>query len=345
MRASCFSGGLLRDNELFGWSTDLLVALDELAPGLIRRVVLAAPMVRQAIFLSLADWSVLPTSGPEAPHRSVATSTAEVLRSGRAKDILAHQFGTVPEGLLSALERIGSNPLREPQSYARLWAIFKDRDKRRAAALREIRITACALWIVDTLDPLLVHAEVLKRVETVQQAHDLNRSVRFVKAVCSAATDEAISRAIVGMRGAEALPRLVRRFLRRADRFPAHPIAGDHELRPLTTARAFIEAGRAYQNCLATMIGEALIGRVAFAEFTTTAARVICEFRPLSGGHGWLLTDVHVERNAVVCNDLRAAAQHKCAQFGVPHVAVPEAHDWRSVRRMVRRADPFGFAA
>ena len=336
----------MRDGELLGWSTGLLVALDELAPGLIRRVVVAAPIVRQAIFLTLAHWSALPTFGPEAPSRSVATSTAETLRSGRAKDIVAHQFGAVPEGLLGALERIGPNPLHEPHCYARLWAFFTDRDRRKATALREVgKTTASALWVLDTLDPLLLHAEVLKRIETVQQAHDLNRSIRLLKSVCSAATDEAISRAIAGMRGPEALSRLVHRFLRRADRFPPHPIVGDHELRPLTSAREFIEASRAYRNCLATMIGEALMGRVAFAELATASVNAICEFRPLSGGCGWLLTDVHTARNGIVSTDLRETAQQKCAEVGVPHIAVPEAHDWRSVRRMVRRADPFAFAA
>lgn len=336
----------MRDDDLLGWSTGLLVALDELAPGLIRRVVVAAPMVRQAIFLTLAHWSALPSFGPEAPSREIATSTAEVLRCGRAKDIIAHQFGLVPEGLLGALERIGACPLGSPNGYSRLWAFFTDRDARKALALREVgQITARTLWVLDTLDPALVHAEVLKRIETAQQAHDLNRSIRFLKSVCSTATDDAISTAIGGMRSPDGLGRLVHRFIRQADRFPPHPIVGDHELQPLTTARAFIAMGRAYRNCLATMIGEALIGRVAFAELTTMSAKVICEFRPLSGGCGWLLTDVHIERNGMVPRELREAAQQKCAQFGVPHIAQPEETEWRSVRRMTRQADPFAFAA
>jgi hypothetical protein len=93
------------------------------------------------------------------------------------------------------------------------------------------------------------------------------------------------------------------------------------------------------------MIGEALVGRVAFAEFTGGSQPAICEFRPLSGGLGWLLAEVHIERNGIVPPDVRAAAQRKCAEFGIVHVAVPEAGEWRSVRRMIRQVDPFAFAA
>lgn len=72
----------MRDGEPLGWTTDLLVAFDGLAPGLIRRLMVSAPMVRQAIFLTLAEWEGFPTTGPDAPGPDVAESMAEVLRSG-----------------------------------------------------------------------------------------------------------------------------------------------------------------------------------------------------------------------------------------------------------------------
>lgn len=336
----------MRDDELFGWSTDLLVALDGLAAGLIRRLVVSAPMVRQAIFLTLAQWDTRPTAGADAPPREEAIVTAELLRCGRAKEIVAHQFGSVPEGLLPALERIGPLPLASAESYRRLWAFFADSDQRKARSLRDVgEITGRTLRVLDILDPVLVHAEVLKRVETAAQAHDLNRSVRFLRGVCSTATDEAIATAVAHMRSPDALPRLLQRFLRRADRFPPQPVESDHELRPLATARAMIAAGRDYRNCLASMVGEALVGRVAFAEFTSVSDKVICEFRPLSGDRGWLLVDVHAARNGLAPRELRQSAEEKCASLGIPHIAAPEAGDWRSVRRMIRSAEPFALAA
>jgi len=97
----------LREGEPLGWTTDLLVAFDGLAPGLIRRLMVSAPMVRQAIFLTLAAWEGFSATGPNAPAHDVAESMAQLLRSGWAKEIVAHQFGMVPDGLLPALERIG----------------------------------------------------------------------------------------------------------------------------------------------------------------------------------------------------------------------------------------------
>lgn len=336
----------MRDDELFGWSTDLLVALDGLAPGLIRRLVVSAPMVRQAIFLTLAEWDTRPAAGTDAPPREEAIATAELLRCGRAKEIAAHQFGSAPDGLLPALERLGPLPLSTSESYRRLRGMFTEADGRKARALRDVdEISARRIRVLDILDPVLVHAEVLKRVETAAQAHDLNRSVRFLRGVCSTATDEAISTAVAHMRSPGALPRLLQRFLRRADRFPPQPVDGDHELRPLATARAMIAAGRDYRNCLAAMVGEALVGRVAFAEFTGVSDKVICEFRPLSSGCGWLLVDVHAARNGLAPRELRQSAEEKCASLGIPHIAAPDAGDWRSVRRMIRSAEPFALAA
>lgn len=336
----------MRDGEPLGWTTDLLVAFDGLAPGLIRRLMVSAPMVRQAIFLTLAEWDSFPATGPDAPARDVAESLAEVLRSGWAKEIIAHQFGTVPDGLLPALERIGPAPMNLPQSYSRLWEMFTDGDQRKAAALRDVQeITARTIRILDALDPLLVHPATLQRVDSVPQAVDLNRAVRFIQAACSTATDEAISAAIAQMRSADGLPRLIDRFVRRADRFPHQPVAGDHELRPLATARAMTQAGREYRNCLASMIGEALVGRVAFAEFVGTTGKAVCEFRPLSGDRGWLLVDVHTLRNGLAPRDLRSAAEQKCAAVGIPHIASPDAGDWRSVRRAIRHHDALGLLA
>lgn len=74
--------------------------------------------------------------------------------------------------------------------------------------------------------------------------------------------------------------------MRRADLFPPHPITGDHEIRPLASARDFIEAGRRYRNCLVTLLDRALAGQVAFAEFRGEA---VVELRPLALGKGWLL--------------------------------------------------------
>lgn len=131
------------------------------------------------------------------------------------------------------------------------------------------------------------------------------------------------------------LSSVVSRFVRRADRFPLHPVTEDDEIRPLTSARDFITAARRYRNCLAKeMLDEALAGHVAFAE---VRGRCIAEFRPLSLGKGWVLHDVHVERNGFVDGELAAVARLKCESIGIPNIHGRESGEaWRRYRRFVR---------
>jgi hypothetical protein len=332
------------DNDLLGWATQPLIQLDDLAPGLLRRVVSSAPMVRQVIFLALAHLS---PCGDAHGTEQRPTAVADVLRRGWAKDIVRESLGPVPEGLLTTLERIGLHPLRSAQAYQWLWTTFAASDPAKANVLRSLpEVTDRVIQVLGALDGgVLIHPEVVKRVESALHARDLNRATRFIQAVSSKATDEVLSAGFDRMRAPNALPLMLHRFLRQADRFPPSPLSGDDELRPLATARALIEGGRRLRNCLHTMIGEVLVGRVAFAEYVGGSAPAICEFRPLSGGLGWLLSDVHVERNGLVPPDLRAAAQAKCASFGIAHVAAPDAGEWKSLRRILRQVDPFAFAA
>jgi hypothetical protein len=336
---------LHRDDDLLGWATKPLIELDELVAGLIRRVVTSAPMVRQAIFLTLAHLNRRGDAETTAQQPD-DTTFAELLRHGWAKQIVRDNLGNVPDGLLRTLDRIGPHPLPSAYSYQWLWTTFTSPDPRKANALISLsEVTDRSIQVLDALDGVLVHPEVLKRVDSVVQARELSKAIRFIQSACSTATDDVLSAGFARMRAPNALPVMLHRLLRQADRFPTPPLTGDHELRPLTTARDFVEAGRRFRNCLGTMIGDALVGRVAFAELASGSAPAICELRPLSGGLGWLLADVHVERNSIVSPDVRVAAQQKCADFGIAHVAVPDAGEWRSVRRMIRQLDPFAFAA
>lgn len=48
----------MREGGLLGWSTDALVKLDDEVPGIIARVLTAAPARRQAVFAALAAQEV-----------------------------------------------------------------------------------------------------------------------------------------------------------------------------------------------------------------------------------------------------------------------------------------------
>lgn len=334
-------------DKLLGWATDSLVELDPLAPGLIGRVLTASPKSRQAIYTVLASRLLI------AEHNDAFgrvddgddANLAFILREGRPREVLELVFGRVPDGWIGALERLGGQPMSNLNAYVKLHRVFADpKHDRKAEALRHVgQITEKMLSVLCALDDRWVHAETLKRLPDVTAAKDFNRAIAFVQSVSSKATDEAVAAAIARLAPTARLSGIVRRYIRRADRFPSHPLHADDDMRPLNSARDLIEAARRYRNCLASMIDRALIGQVAFAEFRGEA---IVELRPLTLDRGWLLDAVHVARNAHVPSTLAEEVERKCAAMGIPSFDQRDTgEDWRRYVRFARDTGAAGWVA
>lgn len=318
------------DGGLLGWCTTPLVKLDDEAPGILARVLTAAPARRQAIFAGLASREEkvgLYDSGDDL----FSVSFAEVIRHGRPNDILRRVFGEVPEGLSGMLAQVGERPLPRPKDYILLHDLASDEDARAADALRGSgRITCRKLDVLNALDHRWRHANLLERIDSGSEALKFNQAVSFIQSLNSKATDEAVAGAIAQMRPTSTLARLLDRFLQRADRLAAHPIvAGDDELRPLPTIRDVLEAGRRYRNCLRHRLADVAVGRMALAEFR---GECIVELRPTTG-LGWLLRDVHIERNRPVPLSLFADVEAKCDKMGIPRINEAGGGDGRSSYR------------
>lgn len=158
-----------------------------------------------------------------------------------------------------------------------------------------------------------------------------NQAIGFIQSLNSRATDEVVAEAIALMRPTSTLARLLDRFLQRADQLSSHPIAsGDNELRPLLTMRDVLDAGRRYRNCLRHRLADVAVGRMALAEFR---GECLVEFRPLTAGAGWLLRDVHIERNRPVPLSLFADVEMKCDEIGIPRINESGGGDGRSSYR------------
>lgn len=306
---------------MFGWATADLVRLDHLEPGVIARLLTATPRVRHAMLLAVA------ALGAERDDESDTfaaddAALARVLRRERAREIVIHAFGDSPNGLLGALARLGDAPLTCPLVYLGLRDLFTNpRHITKAKALGLIGdITERKLAVIDALDVRWLHPEVLARIDTPAAARAFNTALAAAQQVCSTATDEAVLQFIGRFQPRQSLADLVQRIKRRADRFPAHPVTEDNEIRPLVTAPDMISTGRTYRNCLVEKIDDVLAGRTAFAEFRGEA---IPEFRPLAGGFGWLFSEAHVANNAMVPPTIYEAARRKCLDVGISFV------DWR----------------
>lgn len=126
----------MRDGGLLGWCTTPLVKLDDHeAPGILARVLTAAPARRQAIFAGLASQEEK-VSVYDSGHDLFPASFAEVIRHGRPNDILRRAFGEVPEGFASMLTQIGERPLPRAKDYITLHSLLTNEDSRAAEALR-----------------------------------------------------------------------------------------------------------------------------------------------------------------------------------------------------------------
>lgn len=192
------------------------------------------------------------------------------------------------------------------------------------------------LAIVDKLDDPLVHHNTLCRLEDGRQASDFANAVAFAKSVCSWLTDDVIQSSIGQMGLTTTLPKVVARWVRRADRIPKNPVStGDDDLVPLVTPRSLIQVGHRYRNCLSNKVEEVLAGRLAFAEFRTDA---VVEFRPLT--QGWIVWQVHGHRNERATHAVETAALARCDLMGIARLDErPGGREWQRYCRFTRPSD------
>ncbi|WP_341022417.1 hypothetical protein [Brevundimonas diminuta] len=322
----------MREKGFLGWATGPLVKLDDAAPGVLARVLTAAPTRRQAIFAALAHWR------PESADAPLA-DLAEIVRHGRPADILRHALENVPVGYAGLLERIGEQPLASANDYLLLRDVCASPYTKAADALRACRrITHTTLRIALALDRRWVHANLLSRIDTLIEANDFNCAIDCIQSVSTKATDETVAEAIARMAPTTTTARLLTRMMHRADRLPTHPLGdGDNELRPFTLMRDYVGAARRYRNCLADNLDRVASGAMAIAEFRDEC---LVEFRPLTTGGDWVVWQVHGHRNRPVPCELTAEAVAACGRFGVPGIRNPAVNpEWRSYRRGSRIFD------
>ena len=315
---------LTQRDGLLGWATGRLVIHDANAPGVIRRLLSSGPMRRQAVFAAIA--SELASERHDQivgcePGETAAKAKAEMLRDGRARDVVACATGRdVPDGLLGALERVGLSPLQRPSSYARLIEAFTAPEQGHIAdALRYVgEINDTMLRIADMLPAWLVHPEVLKRLDSIADARGFTGAAATAQSVNSHLTEEVLRGALGQMREQTSLSDVISRFIRRADRTLAVPVPADEDVTPLQTTRQMVLASRQFRNCLATdrkIIG-ALLGRTAYAVLRGSA---VMEFVTLSDGT-WLYDGAYGVKNTPVDDVVEEVAMAKCAAAGVAYL-------------------------
>jgi hypothetical protein len=311
--------------SLHGWSLDLALRLDDLDRGFLADLHRASALQAQATYAALAEIAAgratpmrarLVGRGltKAAPSGGDLALLARFLRRAAPRTIIAVVYGAVPVGLLGALRRVGGTAM-EPDAYPRLHQLLTDpAHRRRGTLLRHIgEVTGTSLAVLDTLDPVLLRPEIIKRVHSTQGATGLNRAIALLRTRCSTATDAAITESLSRLAEGASLTSWLGKWARKADRLPS-PVPEDDDLRPLRTAALLIQHGRAYRNCLAHKVGEVLLGYGSYV--VSKRAPVIAELRSLGQGR-WLLDGLYGPGNAPPAADVADAVRAKLGGLGI----------------------------
>lgn len=318
-----------------GWAIDRAVTLDiNGSRGLIADLTVASALKRQAAFAVLATVDLGNPGAFLARLGMEQGGVGEVIRCRLAKDLVSAAFGMdAPRGYLRALIRIGSKPLEESHLYRRLFEIFThEADKQKAHALRYCGpIDATKIQIVDVLDPVLVHPEIVKHTRNVEKAREINEVIELIRSVCSKATNEAL---IVSLKDAadqdDDFSNFVQRWIEKADKFPPPPFPPQTDLVPLTAAAAMTETGRDMRNCLGQKIGEVVLGlayfyRVEVPLLDGQKVSLVAELQPLSNGT-WQVSEVYGKNNRIPATGIKVAVAKRFVQLGAVVAGNPAVH-------------------
>jgi hypothetical protein len=317
-----------------GWALQQAATLDKSGcRGLVADLTTASILKRQSAFAVLATVN-LGNPSPFLNRLEMEQSgVGEAIRSRLAKDLVRGAFGKpVPGGYLRALQRIGYKPLEKPHLYRRLFEIFtNETEDQKAHALRFCGpIDTARIEIVDALDPVLVHPEVLKRTRNVAKAQEANDLIRFLKEVCSSATDEALAAGLsVALEGGS-LDEFAQGWMEKADQLPPPPFPSQDGVIALTSAAVMTKVGKSMNNCLDTKVAEVALGLAYFykAEVAISdevSIPVVVELQPMSNGT-WAISEIHGKGNRPPTDEVKAAVVKRLLRLGAVVAGNPAVH-------------------
>jgi hypothetical protein len=309
------------------------VELDTICPGHLRATLYGSDLARQTRFLVYAEFAA-GDAATLANRLGVAEASPGIRNTGAGETVIGRAlavlkprgiveaiFGSTPDGYIGLLRRLGADPLPDPTLYRELHRLFASRDPADRARVRVLRqlpgtVSPVQIAIVLELDPVLLHPRFIRKIETLKEAHDLNAAVGYIRAHCSTATDEAIRQSVAVHLEEKIVEAFVRKWARRFDRLPFPLELDDPSLVVLNTGAKLIEAGRRFDNCLASKVPEVLVGRKLYIEVRIGASRgVIAELRRTS--QCWVLEMLHQRGYGRVPQELAAIVRRKLDAQGV----------------------------
>lgn len=320
------------------------VDIDAEYPGHLRAVLLGSDLARHAKFLTYAEI----IGGNEAalaqrlrdPEAASISGNAETDRVviGRALAILQPRsvveavFGTVPDGLLGLLARLGAEPLADFSLYRTAFNLYADpQHRRRAALLRQIegKVSHTKIAAAARLPDVLLRAAVLNKIHDVPvQLPSLSAFVNYIRVVCDA-DDAAIAHSLNDLRSGTSgqdLKSWAQTWMMRQVRLHVPPpIPAEDAAFSLIVGRDLARIGREFRNCLGERLAEAFLASTIHYLWTDApSGAAVVALSPLSDG-GWFVEDVRQARNRRLSSSGVRALRTALGKYGIAiHLLAPE---------------------
>lgn len=317
-----------------GFYLEVASKLDAASPGFLNRVLCASNLNRAIQF---AAYAAIDFSHPElmaARLRALAPDVcgttedplvqiAHGLRALYPRSIARAVYGSVPEGFLGVLGRLGPDPLPDPTDYRLAFDLFADpANKARAKLLRQKSgpVSAKHLRIAACLAPMLVHQKVFERVRSEFAVESLNMALDLIRQLHPALPDAVLEATLEGLSPKDRdLSEWVGTWLSKAETVPMNsPFpAGDPDLRLISPVK-LAELARRFRNCAASYAAYIGLGTHLIVEWTHPGQTAVIVLRSLSNG-SWLIEQVRSESNGVPERETLLAIRAKLEEYGILH--------------------------
>jgi hypothetical protein len=239
----------------------------------------------------------------------------------KPQSIVEAVFGSVPDGLMGVLQRLGHQPFANPRLYRVLHDLFATPlHRQKANVLREIGgpLNETTIQIIRELAAPWLRPEIVIRLRSLEEMRLFQDAVTVVTYVRPDLSEDDLARSFESLGARTDLQTWVSRFIESATCFPpGPPIADDAEFRCLRTGREMQDAARHFRNCLASRIPEVALGRVAFVLYAPGPALI--ELARLTDGRNdqWALDSVHGAGHADVSPDAVRSIRSKLTGAGI----------------------------
>ncbi|WP_311276887.1 hypothetical protein [Methylobacterium sp. WCS2018Hpa-22] len=322
----------LQPRPFGGFYLEVACKLDAAYPGYLNRVLQSSALKRSVQFAAYAEMDFSQPEDMAARLRTSAHSQciltldplaqiAHQLVALYPRDIARAVYGSVPEGFLGLLARLGDEPLRDPSDYRLAYKLFADpASKARAKLLRQKagQVTGTHLRVASVLLPVLLHQAVFSRMRSEHAAETLNIALNLIRELHPEVPEDALHASLDGLSPKDRdLSEWVGTWLSKAERVPmVSPIAlDDPDLRLISPAK-LAELGRRFCNCAASYASFLALGTHSVLEWTRSGQSAVIVLRSLSDGH-WLIEQVRSANNEMPAPDTLLTIRAKLQSYGI----------------------------